>query len=127
MIAMAQHVYIHYKKAFSLNNFINEFRKHPSSRYVKLVSGYIAADDIARAILEQPKTMFGNTIAASIRFTDKMNITEKLIQFIEENCKVFPTQLLKLMATSSWCVVKTSNVQLNCGTRSRNNATGASF
>jgi len=80
VIELAQRTYLNCKNAFSVKRFVEEFRKHPSNRYTKLIAGYVSADDIARAILKEPRTIFARTIAASVKPTYRRKLDRNTVR-----------------------------------------------
>jgi len=109
VVQIAQNVYNNFQQTFTIQSFIQRFRKTWRKRYVR-VSGYISAKDVVRAIMDAPATMFAKTCRASIRFD--CNGREAFKKFVEDKVEIFPTYLIRNKQINQlvWSIVKTKDV-----------------
>jgi len=90
VVKLAQNIDTNYKRAFTVNSFVQRFRKTWAKHYVRL-SGYVSAKDIARQIMDNPATMFAKMCRASVRFA--VMIVTRLKSLWRRRWKFFPPNL----------------------------------
>jgi len=106
VVQIAQNIYKNFQQTFTIESFVQRFRKTWKKRYVH-VSGYISVKDVVQLIMDTPATMFAKMCRASIRFD--RDGREAVKKFVEDKVEIFPTYLIRRQKYRVWSIIKTNN------------------